>query len=180
MQKIPPKKTSNAGGSLFGQLSLRTKLIIVAVGITMLSVAALSLYNYQNTRSQQTQSVSNNLRSIAQVQAANMGELFARQIDLLQTLGASSAIQGLVQSCDTSHCGDPAVVNLNELEANWQAANAANIDNTLVQTVLNSSASGDLSDFRESFPDNVEVIITDQYGLTLAASDRTSHYSYLK
>ena len=178
-QKMPPKKTPDVGGSLFGQLSLRTKLIIMVAGITIVSVTALSIYNYQNIRTQVTQSVSVSAEDAAHAQSEEIGDVLAQSANSLQSIGSSTTIQELVQSCNVAHCGDPAAGNLDALEAEWQAANAANTDNALVQSVLNSSASSNLSAFRESFPNNVEVIVTDQYGLTMAASNRTSRYSYL-
>ncbi|MBI1854767.1 MAG: hypothetical protein HYR93_02690, partial [Chloroflexi bacterium] len=103
------------------------------------------------------------------------------QVSQLQSLGGSKTIQDLVLACNLARCGDPQTqTDLNSLEAEWQAANAARIDNPLVKSVINNPAATELSAFRESFPDNVEVIVTNKYGLNLAATQRTSRYSYLE
>ncbi len=180
MQNLFRKNIFSSIGLLNGKLSLRIKLTIAAVGVSVLFLVPLTFYNYQNTRTQLTQSVSNNLRSVAQVQAAAIGDLLSRQVNLLQSLGGSKTLQDMVIACNTAHCGDPNVeTDLPVLEAEWQSANAAHSDNDpLVQSVINNPGATDIITFRETFPDNLEVIATDQYGLVLAASNRTAHYSY--
>ncbi|MBI3739297.1 MAG: GAF domain-containing protein, partial [Chloroflexi bacterium] len=136
---------------------------------------------YQNTRKELTEGLSDNLRNVSQVQAAAIGNLLVRQVNLLQSLGSSKTIQDMAVACNEAHCGDPQVqTDLAALEAEWQQANAAHTDSDpLVQSVINNSAAVEINSFRESFPDNLEVIATNQYGLVLAASNRTTRYSYI-
>ncbi|MBI2758366.1 MAG: GAF domain-containing protein [Chloroflexi bacterium] len=165
--------------SLLGRFSLRTKFIIGIVGLSFVSVTALALYNYLYTRTQLTETVTANLKNVASVQAHEIGDLLTLQVSQLQSLGGSKTIQDLVLACNLARCGDPQTqTDLNSLEAEWQAANAARVDNPLVKSVINNPAAIELSAFRESFPDNVEVIVTNKYGLNLAATQRTSRYSY--
>ncbi len=179
-QNLSPQTQSSASGSFVSGLSLRVKLIIMVVGVATLLVIALASYNYINTRTQITQSVSNNLRNVAQVQSAAIGDLLTRQINLLQSLATDKTLQDVVLACDANHCGDPQTqTNLAALEAEWQNAYATKSDSDpLVQSVLNNPAAVDLYTFRANFPDNLEILATSQYGALVAATQRTSSYSY--
>lgn len=176
----PNNRAFRLSNSLLSSLSVRVKLIIMVISMSVLMVIALSFYNYQNTRTQLTQSAGNNLRNVAQIQAAAIGNLLVRQVNLLQSLATNKTIQDIVLTCDANHCGDPQTqLNLPSLEAEWQTANAANNDNDpLVQAVLTNPATVEMYTFRANFPDNLEVLATSQYGLAVAASQRTSSYSY--
>ncbi|HEX2697303.1 MAG TPA: cache domain-containing protein, partial [Anaerolineales bacterium] len=167
--------------SRISNLSLRTKLIAAVIGVSVVFLTVLAYYNYQNTRRQLTESLSNNLRNVAQVQSAAIGDLLARQVNTLQSLGSSKTIEDMAVACNEAHCGDPKVqTDLAALEAEWQEANASNSDaDLLVQSVINNTAATELNTFRENQPDNLEVFATNQYGLVLAASNRTTQYSYL-
>jgi GAF domain-containing protein/HAMP domain-containing protein len=180
MQNKQKRKTPNFVSALLGRLSLRFKLTLLFAGVTIAAVSTLAYYNYQSTRADLTQSVSQNLINTAQVQGAAIGDLLTRQINLLQSLGASQTIQDMVTTCNNNHCGDPAQVDLQTLVTEWSNADANHNDSDpLVQAVINNPAATEISAFRESFPDNIEVLVANQYGLVLAASNRTSTYSNL-
>jgi GAF domain-containing protein/HAMP domain-containing protein len=66
---------------------------------------------------------------------------------------------------------------MNAKDLKWRAADEAdNNDDPLVQEFLTNQAALELKEFQETFPENVEVFITDVYGGQAGTTNRTSDY----
>ena len=165
----------------FRNYSLRAKLIVAFVGVTVLAVGAVAFVNDRTARADLTRVVGANLKSLAASQGLAIGEALARQVDLLQSFGLSNLVQDTVEAASASYAarGDPAAIQaqLETLDQQWRAADAAN-DNThpLVSIVLHNEVASELNEYRATFPENVEVFVTDKYGANVAATNRTSDY----
>ncbi len=163
----------------FSRYSLRTKLIIGFVGIAALSVGAISFIVNSVVTSELTRSVGADLKQTAATKALTIGGLMSKHIELLQSFGLSKVVQDRVVEVNATYTGDSASIQaaIKRLDEQWRAADKANNDaDPLVHKVLNEEIASELSEFRDTFPDHVEVFVTDKYGANVAATNRTSDY----
>jgi hypothetical protein len=161
---------------LFANRSLRAKLILAFLAITALSVGGVSFFTNRATQDTLTTQVSANLHGLAETRAQTVGNLIDKQVDLLESFGLSKVVQDGVEAVFAGYTGDPAAIRagIEKLDKQWVAA--ADTD-PLIQTHLNSEIASELKEYRDTFPDNVEVVVTDKFGALVAATDRTSDYN---
>jgi GAF domain-containing protein/HAMP domain-containing protein len=163
----------------FRDYSLRTKLIITFVAVTVVAVSTLAIVTNLSNRVRLTQDVGANLTAQAESRALIVGETLARELQGLQSFGLNKLIQDRVERSSTSYTDDPTEIQsqIAFLDQQWRAADAANNDNNpLVHGVLNEIISSEFRKYRDTFPENVEVFVTDQYGANVGATNRTSDY----
>ncbi len=159
----------------FANYSLRVKLIITLLVVIALSLGTTTLFTNRTIQTDLTADVGARLKEIADLQALAIGDLVARQVDLLQAFSLSKVVQDRVETVNASYTGDQAEID--KLDTQWRAAVEANNDaDPLVQARLNSEVASELREFRDTFPENVEVFVTDQYGALVAATNRTPDY----
>lgn len=138
----------------FVHYTLRTKLILAFILVVAVSIATVSRLNNVLIQRQLTEDVGLNLQDLAQSKAQAVGDLLAKQVDTLEALSVNRILQdGLAQRTDSSR------ENL--------STNPDQIDSTISEELLG---------FRNKFPDNYEVLLTDATG-TLAASTNTTAVS---
>lgn len=159
--------------------SFRTKLLIVGVILILLSVGTLGITNYYNSRTNLTASAGAGLKSIANSQANTISNILIQKTQVLQSFDLSKLVQDRVDEVNASY-GSDKILNLqqiNLLDKQWRTADASNNDNhPLVDAVVNNVVATELREFKETFPENAEVFVTDQYGALIAATNRTSDY----
>ena len=159
--------------------SLRTKLLIGGITLTLLSVGTLGLINSYNNRANLTANAGVGLKSVADTEASAISGLLLQQAHILESFGLSKIVQDRVDVANESYGPDEAA-NLQEiklLDQQWRAADAANNNNgPLVREALTSEVASELLEFKEAFPENAEVFVTDQRGALIAATNRTSDY----
>ena len=160
-------------------LNLRTKLLANIITLTLLSIGILAAVNYYNSRSNLTTNAGAGLKSVANSQAAAIGNVLIQEAHVLQSFDLSKLVQDRVDEVNASYGPDQAA-NLQQIELldqQWRAADKANNDNDpLVSGVLDSVVASELSEFKETFPENAEVFVTDQYGALVTSTNRTSDY----
>ncbi|MBI4670817.1 MAG: GAF domain-containing protein [Chloroflexi bacterium] len=163
------------GRHIFRDLSLRTKLISAFVIVAVLSVGAVTLIGDRTIRTSLTQSVSANLKVLAQNKATVIGNLIDRQVDLLSSLALNKSVQDELERANSLYSGSPWQIRgqLQKLDLQWTVVDD---DDPLVQQVLNNNVAEELREFRAAFPDNVEVLLTDQQGAAVGATNRVAKY----
>jgi len=163
----------------FSDYSLRTKLIIAFVTVTVVAVSTLAIVTNLSNRVRLKQEVGTSLTSQAESRALIVGETLEKELQSLQSFGLNKLVQDRVERASVSYTGDPAIIQsqIEILDRQWQAADAANNNNDpLVYRVLNEVISSELRTYRDTFPENVEIFVTDQYGANVGATNRTSDY----
>lgn len=162
----------------FASYTLRTKLIVVFIIITLLSVGVVAFWAERAIRTALIEEAGTDLNSQAGTKALAVGDLLARQVDVLQTLGSSRNIPIEVQrfNANFGYTGDLAAIQtqLERLDQQWQAADESDL---LIYSRLTTQLAAELKEFRTAFPDHVELFITNQYGALVAATNRTSDYN---
>jgi len=166
----------------FRNFSIQTKLLIGIIALTALSVGILAFVNYTNTRTNLTNNAGAGLKSLANSQAAAISNVLIQEAHVLQSFDLSKLVQDRVDQVNAFYGSDLVFRDANlqriqELDQQWRAADAANNDNDpLVKATLNSVVATELREFKETFPENTEVFVTDRYGALIAATNRTSDY----
>ncbi len=163
----------------FRTFSLRTKLIVAFVTVTVLSVGTLTFFTERANRARLTQNVGENLTGVANAKALAVAESLAKHLEGLQAFGLSKVVQDQVEDVNSAYVGDPAIIQaeIQQLDQQWRAADAANNNaDLLIQKALNNDIASELREYRATFPENVEVFVTDKYGANVAVTNRTSDY----
>jgi len=161
------------------QGEIRIKLMTGITLLVIVSVGVLALINYYNSQRTLTASAGTALKSVVDSQATAIGNTLYQEVHSLQSFSLSKVVQDKAEQVNASYGKDQAA-NLEQiqlLDKQWRAADTANNDNDpLVSPVLNNEVSSELREFRGTFPENVEVFVTDKYGANIAATNRTSDY----
>lgn len=163
----------------YGNYSLRTKLLVGGITLILISVGTLGFVNDYNSRSNLTASSGTAIKSVADAQAAAIGNVLLQETHVLQSFALSKVVQDRVDVVNAAYGPDQTFnqQQIDTLDKQWRAADTADNNNDpLVSAVLNSDVASELREFRDAFPENVEVFVTDKYGANVAATNRTSDY----
>lgn len=162
----------------FKKYNLRTKLVAVFLIVSIASAGAVAVLSSRTTREALTHNAGANLQSQASVQAVAVGDLLARQIDILQALSFSKMIQDSVRVHGLGYSGDEADIQarLRAMDRQWETAS----DNDILvagrlNPVINVVAS-ELLEFQERYQAHIEIFVTDRFGALVAATNRISDY----
>jgi len=159
--------------------SLRTKLLAAFIGVSVIATSALGIYMYITTSNNLRGNLDRELSALAVSRATSIGDLLDKQINTLSTLSLDNVLLDAVKTQNNSYSGDSAAIQttLDTYDAQWRAADAEDNNNfPLVQTRLNNAVSQEVTKYRQTFPDNVEVFVTDVYGGLVGSTNRTSDY----
>ena len=113
------------------------------------------------------------------MQGTSIGDLLVNEVALLRTVGLDDTIRQQAADSNASYQGSTADIeaSLLTLDREWLAAVAANDDAApLIRSKLDNPMADYLREYRTTYPENVEVFVTDRYGALLAATNRTSDY----
>ncbi|HSA99654.1 MAG TPA: GAF domain-containing protein [Anaerolineales bacterium] len=158
----------------FRDFSLRTKMIIVIVTIVMVSVGAIALLTNGTLSASLSTNIGNNMSALANSKAIEVRDTVTREVSLLRTMALNQGIQTLVRN--TSLQVPLTSAEIQQLDNEWRTASKNNRITWPATALLNNDASSQLRRFQKQFPQNVEVFLTDQQGLILAATNLTSDY----
>ncbi|MBI1880716.1 MAG: GAF domain-containing protein, partial [Chloroflexi bacterium] len=165
---------------LFAQASLRVKLIVAFLVVSILSVGAMAYITNQVVRNQLTQQVGTGLKATAQLQAERIDNVLAKQLELMQGFGLNEAVHDNVEAIGDAYTGNLAAIKaeIENLDRQWRAAAATgNEADPLVAARLNNDIVVELNEFRHIFADHVELLVTDKYGALAAATNRPPAYN---
>jgi len=151
--------------------TLRTKLILAFVGVTVLSISAVTFVVDRILRAELTEGAGTTLKILAESQGRALGVELTDQLNNLRTLSLSNGVQQAVEQASAQASGD--LADLSRLDQQWRAASD---DAPLVRSVLSNGVASELREFQDVFPQYTQVLVTDKYGANLAASSRTEDY----
>lgn len=159
--------------------SLRNKLLIAFIGVTVFAVGALATYVYISTSGILREGLERELTQHTVEVGIRLGDVLNEQVNTLTTLSLNEVLRAGVETQNDSYGGsaDAIQAKLYTEDERWRAADEAN-DNSdfLVQWRLTNAVAQELLEYQEIFPANVEVFITDVYGGLVGATNRTSDY----
>jgi signal transduction histidine kinase/putative methionine-R-sulfoxide reductase with GAF domain/HAMP domain-containing protein len=156
--------------------NIRTKLIVALVTIAVVSIAVVAFSAQRSLSTSLTENIGSNLIKLAGAQSVDIGLALDRELNAVKVLARTNAVQEKALIANRAAQLSPAVIE--QYDQQWKAADAAgnNLD-PLVAGVLYNDLSAELRQFREGFPQHVEVFLTDLQGLSIASTNRTSDYN---
>ena len=159
--------------------SMRNKLLVAFIGVTLVATGALSVFMYITTTNNLQDNLERELSEVAISRAIRVGDLFNEQINQLTTLTLDDVLQQSIAEQNRSYEGDAAAIQavLDARDTRWRAADEADNDRDfLVQQNLTNDVAEDVTEYQEAFPGNIEVFVTDIYGGMAGSTNRTSDY----
>jgi methyl-accepting chemotaxis protein len=156
-------------------LPMRAKLLLSYLAITALVASVIAFASSRSVSGALTEEVGASLQNAAAQSGLAIGSTLERQVGALRAFSLNTAVKDSVEAADNLRDLRPETgkADLQKLDAQWSAANA---DDPFIRSHLNNSAALELAEYSKQFPDNVEVLVTDQYGGLVAATSRTSSY----
>jgi GAF domain-containing protein/HAMP domain-containing protein len=157
----------------FSNYPLRTKLVIFFIMVAVLSVSAVTLVTNILTRNAIAQQVGQLQQSLAERHAFEIGQELESDIENLQA--TATQFEEFAARSNDVYVGeiDEIINRIITVDNRWRAADDENL---LIQGVIANEFADELREFRESFPNHVELFVTDKYGANIAATNRTTDY----
>jgi methyl-accepting chemotaxis protein len=149
------------------------KIISSLLCVTLMSIAALVVVNYLVDINHTIEQVGIQLVTLGDETILRAAEQVDQEVKLLETLAKSPFIVEAVKEANNSRAGWTPERIVSRDDA-WQ--NELPSAETTVKEIAENKISSYLIDFRKSNPSEAEVFITDQYGLNIAMTDRTSDF----
>jgi putative methionine-R-sulfoxide reductase with GAF domain len=159
--------------------SIRSKMMVVLIGLTLLAVGALAVYANTSTNKILRKGLEGELTQHIDGVSNGIANLFNEQINTLTALSLNDVLQQTVEDINNTYTGDAGAIQntMETRDEQWRAADAANNNSApLVREFLSNQAASELNEFQKSFPDHVEVFVTDVHGGLAGATNRTSDY----
>ena len=160
-------------------VSMRNKLLVAFIGVTLVATGALAAYMYTSTTNLLQNSLETQLTQHTDGITVSINNLIHEQVTTLTALSLNEVLQQSVETSNAEYTGDATAIQaqMNAKDAQWQAADAANNNaDPLVQKYLTNEVALDLIEFQRSFPEHLELFITDVYGGLVGTTNRTSDY----
>ena len=154
---------------VFANLPIRVKVILTFLLVSLLSVSLVSLASYLTIRSNLEVAVGANLKARAQERARSISHLLSKQSDALEALVLSEILQSQASRGSAEYPGNTTEIP----DSSWQAEVG---DAPVVQQILNNAAAGELYKFQNNFPGYHDLLLTDKYGVVLAATSHPTVY----
>jgi anti-anti-sigma regulatory factor/HAMP domain-containing protein len=175
---IDPQRAHLAPGAflVLAGRSLRTKLVLAFLAVTILSVGTVAFVTNRVVQTAMTNDVGERLHTLAKGRALEVGDLLSQEVDRLQTLALSTTLHDEVVAANAQYRGDSATIQAQILTLDQQWVAARSDADPLLRARLDNIVATGLRAFLDTFPDNAEVFVTDRYGATVAAANRTSDY----
>ena len=160
----------------FANLPIRAKLILTSIMVSVLSVSLVLATAYISIRANLEAVVGERLKADVEMRSMTLGNEISKQLDLLQGLVLGETIENAVDISNTAYTGDRASNGL-QLQRRDLAWKGASDTSPLVQDVLNNLPAKELNEFAKNFTTHGSLLLTDQYGATIAATARPASYS---
>jgi methyl-accepting chemotaxis protein len=155
---------------------MRLKLILTFLAVTAISITAVAYFTNRATQTELTKSVSHGLSDLSTLQAQTIGGMLNQEVDNLQAFALSKVVQDLVADASNSYHGDLTAIRA-DIDQKDHAWIAAPDSDPLIQERLTNTVASELREYHDSFPENLEVFVTDKYGALMSATNRTSDYN---
>jgi PAS domain S-box-containing protein len=157
--------------------NIRTKLISTFVIVAVFSMAIVAFLTDRSLRNNLTTGIVESQAFLAKSQGFQVGQAIIGQFDKLKALATVKTLQvgAETASFETLHPVDTAEIE--QLNLDWRATVAAkDMKDRRVIELLYNPLSTQLRNFQKTFPENVEILLTDQKGFSIASTNLPSNY----
>jgi PAS domain S-box-containing protein len=159
----------------FTDMPVRAKVILTLMMVSVLSVSLVSATAYFTIRSNLESVVGDRLRADVEIRSKTLGNEVSQQLDLVEGFVLGETIEWGVSTDTASYTGGQAAIE-SQLQQQDLAWNVAPDTDPLVQDVLNNTMAQELVDFCNNFPAHNNLLLTNKYGATIAATARPGSY----
>jgi putative methionine-R-sulfoxide reductase with GAF domain len=155
---------------------IRTKLIGLIAGLSLLTVGVLFSININDTRELLITNAVDEMSSLASSQADVYAEMLADRVNTMNAFAMVAANSPVLTAQNEAYQGSSGSTQTQIEEKDSQWATASDYD-ALIRGVLANDLAFTAKRFKEINRQMfIEVFITDRYGANVAAADRTSNY----
>ncbi|MBI4670815.1 MAG: GAF domain-containing protein [Chloroflexi bacterium] len=160
----------------FSLYPLRIKLLLTFVLVAILSVAGVTFVASRAIHDSLAERSAEDLKNQARIAALAVGLAMDRNVDRLETLSLNKNVQETVTALNDTLQDMPNHDTL--IQQNSERWASANTDEAVIRNALNGQLTYSLRQFREVFPGNQNIFITDGFGSIVAATDWQPTYNY--
>jgi putative methionine-R-sulfoxide reductase with GAF domain len=155
--------------------NITTKLVAALLVISIISVGVVVFTAQQTLSASLTTNIGSNLADLAKARSSEIALAVDRELYALKTLAQNQAIENFAHAATDGPQLSQAEID--RLDQQWRAADKANNNaDPLVARILNNEISDQLRKYRDQFPQQVEIFLTDVQGVSIATTNRTSDY----
>jgi methyl-accepting chemotaxis protein len=164
----------------FRNWPIAVKLIAIMILIALLPLAATTYFNANNTSTALRTQIGESFAELATSTADQICRALTENIRLLETMALSHLVWEELEARNQTYTGTEEAIlsQITELDDLWMAAADSNplIQDTISGDEETNPVAHIFHDFRELYPQNVEVFATDRYGAVVGSTNRTSNY----
>lgn len=166
-------KAQNSWLVLFNKLKIKSKIILAILPITLLAMGVTAWVSYLNLSANAIAASGEQLAIIGEKTMAYLAVKLDGHVESLQTLALSPTIIHAAQNANQKQL-DPTSPEIQTLDQAWSARDPQT--NPLVEELSTNTTSQVLKEYKDLFPEDVELILTGVQGLNIAITSRTTDY----
>lgn len=157
--------------------SIRAKLISTFAVVAVLSMAFVAFLADRSLHKSLTADIVESQVFLASSQGYQVGQAIIGQFDKLKALATVKTLQVGAETASLEETRPADTAEIEKLNLAWRATVAAkNMNDPMVIALLYNPLSTQLRNFQKTFPENVEVLLTDQKGFSIASTNVPSNY----
>jgi methyl-accepting chemotaxis protein len=164
----------------FKNWPIAVKLIAIMILIALLPLAATTYFNANNTSTALRAQIGESFAELATSTADQICRALIENIRSLETMTLSHSVWKELEARNQTYTGteEAILAQIAELDELWMAAADSNplIQDTISGDEETNPVAHILHNFKELYPQNVEVFATDRYGALVGSTNRTSDY----
>jgi putative methionine-R-sulfoxide reductase with GAF domain len=164
----------------FQYYTLRTKMIMLFVSISVLSVATVGNVVTVLVRGTLTEQVSSSHIQRGEKLSDFIGSIFIQKVGQIQALAIVDTIEEELERRNATYSGDEEsiIANIRQLDSHW--VNAGDDDPFVIGITSRAehvnATTNQLYDFLDAFPEHPEIFVTDKYGGVVGTTYRVADY----
>jgi PAS domain S-box-containing protein len=157
--------------------SIRTKLVAIFAAVAVLSMGMVAFLGDRSLRNNLTAGIVESQGSLATSQGFQIGQAIISQFDKLKGLATVRSLQEGAETASLEEIRPSDTAEIEQLNLAWRAIVADNnIADPLAVKLRYNPLAIQLRNFQETFPENVEVLLTDQKGFSIASTNLPTNY----
>lgn len=156
---------------------IQNKIVSMLLFVLILALGIMTVLNYLTLSNSVVKSTADSLGHIGNEAIQRSVEVINGDIKSLQALALSPSMIRSIQLANSAYEGktDAEVsASISVMDKQW-VDNSPEIE-PVVQDILTNATSDEINSFMKEFPNEVEVFVTDRYGMNVGMSARTGDY----
>ncbi|MBN8620073.1 MAG: GAF domain-containing protein, partial [Anaerolineae bacterium] len=168
--------SSTSPATFWNKISLTTRLALSIMFVIALVVVTLAYFASATATSELISSLGNGLRVQGESAVRGIANSIENEaVSGLRAFSLDGIVQDSTQAANDAYTGLEADIQRQLQSIDQQWINAGDAD-PLIQSLLNNDIASELKEYSSTFPDHVEMFVTDRYGALIGSTRRTSDY----